>query len=601
MFGKTILHYEILEKLGEGGMGVVYKAQDTKLDRTVALKFLPPELMRESEAKERFVHEARASAALSHSNICTIHEIDQSEGQSFIAMEYIKGETLKDKIAAGLLKLNEAMDIAAQVAQGLEKAHQKGIVHRDIKPANIFVTEDRVVKILDFGLAKLRGQKRLTKEGATVGTVAYMSPEQAKGEEVDHRTDIWSLGVVLYEMLTGQLPFKGEYDQAVVYSILNEELELPSSIRKDIPTPLERIVIKTLDKDPKNRYQNMEEVLDELKAPVVTEKSEERRKSIAVLPFTNMSADPEQEYFCDGMAEEIINVLSHIENLRVIARTSAFTFKGKHEDVRGIGRKLDVAHLLEGSVRKAGKRLRITAQLIKVDDGSHLWSERYDRELEDVLAIQDEIALEISNNLRLKLLKGEKASMMKHTTHNFNAYNVYMKGRYCLNKNTDEWVRIAITYFEKAIQEDVNYAAAHAALAESYIHLYGGIGVMAAKDSIPRARKAAQHALILDPSLAEAHVALGMIAMYHDWDKATAVKSFERAIELNPNYAKSYIWYASSLIYFEKDYNRAHQMIDKAEELDPLDLLAKIVRLNLFCWQNRFDDARNYCQKNDNP
>ncbi|UCE18627.1 MAG: serine/threonine protein kinase, partial [Gemmatimonadota bacterium] len=289
MIGETISHYKILEKIGEGGMGVVYLVEDTKLKRTVALKFLPPELTRDSEAKERFIHEARAAAALSHSNICTIHEIDESEGQSFIAMEHMEGGSLKDKISEGPLKLDEAMDIAIQVAQGLDKAHQKGIVHRDIKPANIFVTEDGVVKILDFGLAKLRGQKKLTKEGTTVGTVAYMSPEQTRGDEVDHRTDIWSLGIVLYEMVTGQLPFKGDYDQAVVYSILNEETEPMTGLRTGVPMELERIAKKTMKKNPDERYQNISDMLVDLKAVIKDVEPSKTGKHISEAKHSNMN------------------------------------------------------------------------------------------------------------------------------------------------------------------------------------------------------------------------------------------------------------------------------------------------------------------------
>ena len=296
------------------------------------------------------------------------------------------------------------------------------------------------------------------------------------------------------------------------------------------------------------------------------------------------------------MAEEIINALTQINNLKVIARTSAFMFKERHEDVREIGDKLGVAYLLEGSVRKTRRRLRITAQLIKVEDGSHLWSERYDREMEDIFNVQDEISLQISKELRLKLLKKEEALIVKHTTENVEAYNYYMEGRYCLNKNTDVWIRKAIIHFEKAIKKDVKYAAAFAGLAESYIHLYGGIGVFASKDNIPKAREAAQKALDLDPELAEAHVAMGLIALYYDWDRTKIKKCFTKAIELNPNYVKSNIWYATYFIYFEKDYARALDIINIALELDPLELLLKVIRLNIYTWQKKFDKALNYCQ-----
>ncbi len=338
MIGQTISHYKILEKLGEGGMGVVYKAQDTKLDRLVALKFLPPDLTRDEEAKERFIHEAKVASSLQHNNICTIHDIDKMpDGQIFMVLDCYEGETLKEKIARGPLKIKDSIDIALQIAQGLFKAQEKGIVHRDIKPANIFITSDGTAKILDFGLAKLSGHSRLTKTRSMVGTVAYMSPEQAKGDALDARTDIWSLGVVLYEMLTGQLPFKGEYEQAIIYSILNEA---PAPM-KEVSEELNRIISHSLAKKKEERYPDAEEIMADLKRlRLKIESGDLKQKvsqkkassSIAVLPFVDMSPQKDQEYFCDGIAEEIINALAHIENLRVIARTSAFAFKDKQED-----------------------------------------------------------------------------------------------------------------------------------------------------------------------------------------------------------------------------------------------------------------------------
>jgi len=323
----------------------------------------------------------------------------------------------------------------------------------------------------------------------------------------------------------------------------------------------------------------------------------EMKESIAVLPFINMSADSEQDYFCEGMAEEIINVLSHITSLKVIARTSAFTFKDKHEDMRQIGRKLNVRHLLEGSVRKSGSRLRITAQLIDASDGSHLWSEKYDREAGDVFSIQDEIAAEVSANLKLKLLAREKTAISRHSTGDIQAYDHYMKGQYCLNKNTDAQVKKAIDFFKQAIEKDDGFAAAYAALAECYIHLYGGIGVMAAEESVPLARKFAQQALALDPACAEAHTAMGLVSLYYDWDGAALQKHFSRAIELNPNYAQSFVWYAVYCIYFGQDYDTALQLIEKAEELNPLDLLLKTVKISIYHWQDRFEEALDQCRQ----
>ena len=405
MIGKTISQYKILEKLGGGGMGVVYKAEDTKLKRIVALKFLPPAFSLDDETKQRFINEAQAASSFDHPNICTIYEINETDdGQLFIAMACYEGETLKKKLESGPLKIQDAVDYNIQIANGLERAHEAGIVHRDIKPANIFIKNDGFVKILDFGLAKVSTQTHLTTMGTTMGTVAYMSPEQTKGEEVDQRTDFWSLGVVLYEMLSGELPFKGDYEQAIIYSIINEEPKSITEIHRDIPSQLTHIVEKALQKNPAQRYQTIKDLIEELKAfdkskSIVLEK--DIIHTIAVLPFTNMSNDKEQEYFCDGMAEDIINDLAHLEGLHVVARTSSFSLKDKNLDIPEIGKKLGAHSIVEGSVRKAGNRLRITAQLINVADGYHLWSERYNRELEDVFAIQEEISNAIVNALKI--------------------------------------------------------------------------------------------------------------------------------------------------------------------------------------------------------
>lgn len=404
LIGKTFSHYKIIEKIGEGGMGVVYKAEDTKLKRTAALKFLRPDLTRDTEAKERFIQEAQAAAALDHPNICTVYEIDETEGHTCIAMAYVEGRSLKEKMAAGPFEWDEALGVISQVAEGLRAAHKKGITHRDIKPANIMLTEEGLAKIMDFGLAKLSWGADLTKTATVMGTVAYMSPEQARGEKVDQRTDLWSLGCVLYEMLAGQRPFRDVHDQATIYSILNEEPEPISRFRKDLPADAEKILEMCLRKDPQDRYGDMEALLSDLKPAARMDKTQTMRSlprqeeppSVAVLPFVNMSADPEQDYFCDGLAEELINSLTKLKDIRVVARTSAFVFKGKAIDVREIGRKLNVEKVLEGSVRKSGNKLRITAQLINVADGYHLWSEKFDREMEDIFAIQDEISIWLS-------------------------------------------------------------------------------------------------------------------------------------------------------------------------------------------------------------
>ncbi len=513
MSNKTISHYKILEKIGEGGMGVVYEAEDTKLRRTVALKFLPKELTTDPEARERFIQEAQAAGALDHSNICTVYEIDEVDGQTFIVMAYIEGQNLKDRLKSGFLEIEDALEIVIQVADGLREAHEKGIIHRDIKPANIMLTAKGQAKIMDFGLAKLAWGVDLTKTATIMGTVAYMSPEQAKGEKVDHRTDIWSLGAMLYEMLSGERPFKVTHDQAVLYAILNGNPIPITTIRKEIPQELEKIIKKSLEKDPKNRYGDISDMLADLKSVSrISLSTMSDIPSIAVLPFVNMSADPENEYFSDGLAEDLINALTKITDLHVVARTSSFAFKGEKVDIREIGQKLNVDHLLEGSVRKVGNRARITAQLIKVKDGYHLWSDRYDRDMEDVFAIQDEITGKIMHKLSVALDVREKRPEEQRPV-NFEAYDLYLKGRYCLNKfEMDK----ALTYYQQAIEKDPDYALAYAGIAEVYTILSTGFDILPAKDAMPKAREAAEKALKLDPNLAEAYVSLGLVALSYD-------------------------------------------------------------------------------------
>jgi len=519
MIGRTISHYKILEKLGEGGMGVVYKAEDTTLRRAVALKFLPVALTREPEARERLAREAQAAAALNHPNICTIHEIDEVEGQTFIAMEHVEGETLRARIRSAPLDIGEALDMAAQVAEGLAEAHAKGIVHRDIKPANIMITDAGRVKIMDFGLARTAGCGQLTKTGTTVGTVAYMSPEQARGAALDHRTDIWSLGVVLYEMLAGKRPFKGDHDQAVIYSILNEEPRAVSSIRPGVAAGLERILTGMLSKSPSSRYQTAQEIVTDLRADMDESESPTlisraagsgSPPSIAVMPFVDMSPGKDQEYFCDGMAEELINTLTKIRDLKVVARTSAFSFKGKTMDVREIGRRLNVEKVLEGSVRKSGNKLRITAQLINVADGYHVWSEKFDRDMEDIFAIQDEISLAIVDNLEITLLKKEEEALLKRYTEDLEAYNLYLKGIYFLRMYTAEGFQEAIRHFEQALQEDPNYALAYYGLAEVFYAISYWANVPP-HDAYPQAKEYARKAIEIDEDIGEAHAALGLV------------------------------------------------------------------------------------------
>jgi serine/threonine protein kinase/Tfp pilus assembly protein PilF len=605
MLGKTISHYKILEKLGAGGMGVVYKAEDTKLGRTVALKFLPPELTRDDEAKNRFIHEARAASALQHHNICTIHEIDETpEGQLFIAMDCYQGETLKDKIARGPLPVEEAVDIAGQVAAGLSKAHEAGMIHRDIKPANIMVTKDGEVKILDFGLAKLSGQTQHTKTGTTLGTVAYMSPEQARGASMDHRTDIWSFGVVLYEMLAGTPPFRGEYDQAVMFSVMNDEPQPVANVRPETPDAIGRIIEKCLEKDPRNRYGSAEELTKDIRqlegvrqttsSRSAVQKSKEL-PSIAVLPFRDMSSARDQEYFCEGIAEELINDLAQIAGLRVTARTSAFQFKDRNLDVRRVGRELGVESVLEGSVRKAGTRLRITAQLINVADGYHLWSEKYDRELEDIFAIQDEISLAIVEKLKVKLLREERSKLEKRFTADEEAYNLYLKGRYIYNRRDQGGMFKAIEFFQQAIEKDPLFALPYVGIADCY----GQFAIWGWQDcrvAFPKAMDAVVRALEIDEGLAEAHVSLGWIREYNDWDFAAAEAEFRRALALNPNSIVAHFWYAillAALGRIEEALEEAHQAL----KLDRVNLLTNWHYGVVLFFCRRYDESVEQFQK----
>lgn len=599
MIGKKISHYEIIEKLGEGGMGVVYKAEDTKLKRTVALKFLPPELTRDPEAKQRFIREAQAASALEHNNICNIHEIDETEdGQTYIVMACYEGEILKDKIQRGILKIEEAIDIAIQIAQGLEKAHKKGIVHRDIKPANVFITEDGVIKILDFGLAKLAGQAQLTKDSSTLGTVAYMSPEQLSGKDVDQRTDIWLLGVVMYEILTGELPFKGDYEQAVMYAILNEEPESVTTLKSQIPDQLEKIVAKSLKKNLSDRYQDMHGLrsdLEKLKkkmnhmAMKVADERGDESSSIAVLPFVNMSADPENEYFSDGLTEELINSLTKLKDLHVVARTSSFAFKGKDIDIREIGNRLNVQKVLEGSVRKAGNSIRITAQLINIEDGYHVWSDRYDRDLEDVFAIQDEISLAIVENLKIKLMGEEKEALIKRKTHDVEAYNLYLKGIYFARMLTIEGYKKAIEYLEQAIQRDSSYALAYYGLSVVYVSR-SYWGNLPPKEAYPKACTYAKKALEIDESLAEVHAVLGFIYSHYDWNWKSAEQEFKQALQLNLNHAMTHFYYSIFLFFTGRNKEAIIEAM-RARELDPLSSFINAFFGHALFYVGRYDES----------
>jgi len=546
MIGKIVSHYKILENLGEGGMGIVYKAEDTRLKRTVALKFLPPGLTRDPQAKERFLHEAQAAAALEHQNICNIYEIDEDESQIFIVMSCFKGQTLKEKIDSGPLKIDETLKMAIQAAEGLQAAHEKGIVHRDIKSANIMVTEKGQVKIMDFGLAKLKGQTIITKEGTTLGTTSYMSPEQSQGVEVDHRTDIWSLGVVLYEMIAGQLPFRGEYEQAVVYSIMNEQPEPLTALRIGVPMELEWIINKALSKVPSERYQHLDDMLVDIRTlkrsidskvksvfpPTgITESPVKisKRKKVVILPFENLGL-PEDKYFADGITEEITSRLAAVSGIGVISRTSAVQYDRKGKNMTQIGEDLRVDYVLEGTVRwdrRSGKksRVRVTPQLISVSDDTHLWSERYDRVLEDIFEVQSEIAKHVIHHLDITLLEPEQSTLKTRPTKNLEAYNAYLRGIEYIRRPAyvEETLQLALHMFKRAAEIDPEFTLAYVELSKIHSEVYF-MGYDHTNERISKAKAALDRALQLQPELPEVHMALGY---YHYW----CHKSYEPALE----------------------------------------------------------------------
>ena len=569
--GETISHYKILEKLGEGGMGVVYKAQDLKLDRMVAIKFLPPHLSTLTENKARFMQEAKAAAALNHPNILGVYEIDEQDGSVFLVMEYIEGKTLKSHIggvkAGEGTPLRQAIEWATQIANGLRAAHEKGIIHRDIKPENIMLTKDNQVKIMDFGLAKLKGTTGLTKTGTSVGTLSYMSPEQTQGIPADHRCDIWALGVVVYEMLTGEIPFKAEHEAALLYLIVNEEPPVPSALDRKIPLHLDSVVKKMIAKDRELRYQSVKDVVDALTAvrgDLETSTVASKKKAIAVLPFQNISSEKDTDYFGDGLTEEIIANLSRLKDMRVISRTTSMQYKGTTKDIKTIGRELGARYIMEGSVRKFQDNLRITAQLIDVESDEQLWVETYKGMLADVFDIQEKVSKQIVDALMVKLTPTEQVALTKRSTLNAEAFDCNLRARNFLYRFTKNGVQFAIQLFRKAIDLDARYAGAYAGLGEAYATLYQNFDRK--EVWLDKAIESSLKALMYDTTLSEAYAALGL-AYLHKKSINEAITATQKAIELDPNSFISH-WILGR-IYHTTDRDR-----------EAIDLFKKVVELN---------------------
>lgn len=628
MISETISHYRILRELGAGGMGEVYLAEDTRLGRQVALKFLPASFQYDPDRRSRLLAEARATSSLRSPHIAAIYDIGEHDGTMFLVMEYVEGELLSEKLKRGPLAIREVLNIAAQIADALAEAHALGIVHCDVKTSNLIINERGFAKMLDFGLAKAddptveetdnRTKKvgEQTAMGVVVGTLSYMSPEQALGYAIDHRSDVFSLGVVIYEMLSGRLPFEGSSSTEVVDKIIHSDPSSISRLNYAVPPEFERITRKCLEKEPDRRYQSMRDLLTDLRnlqrdndsggqtAAGLRRKTElvgrtRSRKaidSIAVLPMENLSAEPETEYLSDGLTESIINNLSQIRRLRVMARSTVFRYKDRVSlDPQEVGRELGVRAVLVGRVLHRGDTLVVKVELVDASDGSHLWGANFNRRISDIFSIEGEISNEISETLKLRLTSAQKKGLARRYTENAEAYQLYLKGRYHWNKRTEDGIRKSIEYFEQAIALDLKYALAYAGLADAH-NLMASYSTKPLATPFLRAKATALKALSIDDGLAEAHVALAAVKLWREFDLAGGERGFRRAIELNPGYPTAHLWLSLYLAAIER-MEEALSEIKLAHELDPL---SRVINLNLarvFYFARQYDESIEQCRK----
>ena len=593
MMGQSLSHYRIIEKIGAGGMGVVYRARDERLERDVALKVLPAGILSDAAARARFRREALALSSLSHPHIGVVHDFDTQDGTDFLVMEYVSGQTLGARIRSGPIPESEVVAVGIQIAEALEEAHERGIIHRDLKPDNVILTPKGWVKVLDFGLAKLLAPVGATAQTVSLssadiggGTLPYMAPEQLLGQPADARADLFALGAVLYEMATGRRPFVETLATALVNEILSRAPAPPRTIRPELSAGLERIILTCLEKDRTRRFQSAQELLRELRGGGAADASarvasakvapgaprERRIESLAVLPLENLSGDADQEYFADGMTEELIASLAQISALRVISRTSVMRYKGARKPLSEIARELNVEAVVEGSVRRAGGRVRITAQLLDAAEDRHLWAKSYERDLRDVLALQGEVAQAIAREIRVKLAPAEHARLIGARSVNPEAYEASLKARYHMNRRTEEGLKSGIEYFQEAIRLDPADPLAYVGLADSY-NLLGYYSLLPPSEAFPRAKAAATKALAVAPDLAEAQTSLAYVSLYYDWDWVAAETGFRRAIELNPAYSTAHLWYANVHAVFGRTEECLAEWM-RASELDPVSLIA---------------------------